>query len=96
MSVMGDNDRGRLFLNTDYTVTNNQVIELTESYPAGTECLAVLNEAVAGLPFNRYTTANRPPVTDMLQIIDTDLNGGAGLPIWSDGTNWRDFSGVIV
>jgi len=42
---------------------------------------------------NRYATASRPtqPVDDVV-IIDSDL----GLPIWFDGSDWRDFAGNVV
>ena len=39
-----------------------------------------------------YSTANRPEHDNGLTIIDTDL----GYPIYSDGTNWRNFTGEIV
>jgi len=40
----------------------------------------------------RYTTARRPLASRVeagAQIYDTDL----GLPLWSDGTVWRDAAG---
>lgn len=45
------------------------------------------------LILQRYATVDRPdnPITDLV-IIDQTLN----LPIWFDGTNWRNFAGVIV
>lgn len=45
------------------------------------------------LYLQRYPTADRPsnPITDLV-VVDSTLN----LPIWFDGTNWRNFAGVIV
>lgn len=40
-----------------------------------------------------YATTERPTnPTNYLTVIDTTL----GLPIWFDGTNWKDFAGNIV
>lgn len=41
----------------------------------------------------RYATIDRPqnPVTDLV-VVDSSL----GLPIWFDGTNWRNFAGNVV
>lgn len=45
------------------------------------------------LILQRYATTDRPtnPTLDLV-VIDSTL----GLPIWFDGTNWKNFAGVIV